>query len=93
MAIEAARVEVSTVPVSLASGGEKNGVRVSVFNDSGTSIYLGGSSASGTVSASTGHVVAGSASLGMYVDPSEVLYAVTSAGTATVHVLRGGVES
>jgi hypothetical protein len=93
MALQAARVAVTTTAIALADGGSKNGVRVNLYNETGPTIYLGGSAASGTVTASTGLAMAGTSSLDLYVDAGEILYGISAAGTATVHVLRGGVES
>lgn len=89
MTIESVQVSVSTVAVSLASGGSKNGIRVSVYNAGSPSVYLGGSTVSGT----TGHLLASSATAAFYVDAEEALYAIAGSGTATVHVLKGGVDA
>lgn len=86
MAIESAQVAVGTSPVSLASGGD-NGVSVLLQNASATTAYLGASNVAGT----TGAQLIGTAALGFYVSQGETLYGVTASGTATVHVLRGGV--
>jgi LysM repeat protein len=94
MAIRAARVSVTTTAIALADGGSKNGVRARIYNATGPEIYLGGLDATaGTVTASTGFAVAGTSSVDYYVDAGETLYGIAAAGTATVHVLRGGVES
>lgn len=87
MSIEAAQVSVGTSPVSLADGGS-NGVSVLVQNVSATTALLGGSATMGTL---TGAQLLGTAALGWYVGQGESLYAVTASGTASLHVLRGGV--
>lgn len=87
MTINSAQVAVSTVATSLASGGD-NGVRLTLSNPSGPTVYLGNSAVSGT----TGFQYLGTAApLQVYVEQQETLYGITSSGTATVHVLRGGV--
>jgi hypothetical protein len=94
MGIRAERVSVTTTAISLAAGGDKNGVRVRVYNATGPEIYLGGLDATaGTVTASTGLALAGTSGVDFYVDAGESLYGIAASGTATVHVLRGGVES
>ena len=87
MAIEAAQVSVGTSPVSLAEGGS-NGVSVLVQNVSATTTLLGGSATMGTLA---GAQLVGTSALGWYVGQGESLYGMTASGTATVHVLRGGV--
>jgi hypothetical protein len=88
MTIQAARVAVTATPTLLAAGGE-NGVRVSVFNPEATAAYLGGGTA---VTTDTGRVFPSSAFLDWYVEQGEDLYAVVASGTASLHVLKGGVQ-
>lgn len=87
MTIQSAQVAVSTLPVSLVAGGE-NGVRVNLSNPSGPTVYVGGGT---TVSGTTGYQLPGTGSLSLYVEAYEDLYAIAGSGTATVHVLKGGV--
>jgi hypothetical protein len=87
MAIQSTQVAVSTTAVLLGSGGS-NGIRLSLYNPSGPTVYLGpGTAISGTAN----YGMPGTATMSMYLEQSETLYGLTSAGTATVHVLSGGV--
>lgn len=87
MTIESTQVAVSTVAVVLASGGG-NGVRLNLANPAGPTVYLGGGTA---INSTTGYQLPGTASLALYIEAHETLYGLTASGTATVHVLRGGV--
>lgn len=87
MTVQSAQVAVSTTPVALGAGGG-NGITLSVYNAGGPAVYLGGSSVAGT----TGFQLGSAQSLAnLSVERGDSVYAVTVSGTATVHVLRGGV--
>lgn len=91
MTIQSAQIAVSTVPVLLGSGGS-NGITITVYNASGPAVFLGGGTAvaaSGT--ASGGLQLSGTAYQSLSIERGDTLYAVAASGTATVHVLRGGV--
>lgn len=92
MTIQSTQIGVSTVPVLLGSGGA-NGITVTLYNATGPAVFLGGGTAVATSgTASGGLQLAGTAYLtNLEVQRGDTLYAVASSGTATVHVLRGGV--
>jgi hypothetical protein len=91
MTIQSTQVGVSTVPVLLGSGAG-NGITITVYNATGPTVYLGGGTAVATSgTASGGLQLAGTQYLSMEVQRGDTLYAVAASGTATVHVLRGGV--
>lgn len=85
--IVGSQVAVGTAPVALAAGGS-NGISVLIQNVSAVTAFLGGGTAEGTLGAQ----LLGTAALGWYVEQGEDLYAVTASGTATIHVLKGGVS-
>lgn len=87
MTLQSERVAVSTVAVLLGSGGG-NGISITVSNPSGPVVNLGGSAVTGT----TGYQLLGTATWGpAMIDRGDALYAIAASGTATLHVLRGGV--
>lgn len=87
MTINSAQVSVSTTPVLLGSGAD-NGIQITVANPAGPTVYLGGTTVSGTA----GYQLPGTSVWGpSIVEIGDALYAVTQSGTATLHVLRGGV--
>jgi hypothetical protein len=87
MTLQSERVAVSTVAVLLGSGGG-NGISITVSNPGGPAVFLGGSAVAG----STGFQLLGTATWGpALLDRGDALYGIAASGTATLHVLRGGV--
>lgn len=90
MALKTAQISVGSTPTQLTGVDldHRDGNSIAVQAPSSANLYIGGD---GTVTVSTGYLVAAGASVALDLNAGEQVWGVLSTGTGTAYILRTGV--